>query len=58
MIAESHHVVLFDGWTNSGKAHYIAMEANTKEGTVKKTIPYPYFNGDNSLHSIRYNQVC
>jgi hypothetical protein len=59
MIAEAHHVVLFAGWADSTKSHYIAMEeANTKEGTVKKTIPYPYFNSDNSFHPIRFNNVC
>jgi len=59
MNCDSHHIVLFAGWANAEKTSYIAMEeANTAEGTVKKTIPYPYFNGDSCFHPIRYNSVC
>lgn len=59
MNCDSHHIVLFAGWTSSDKSHYVAMEeANTAEGTVKKVIPYPYFNSDNCFHPIRYNSVC
>lgn len=59
MNCDSHHIVLFAGWTSSDRTHYVAMEeANTAEGTVKKVIPYPYFNGDNCFHPIRYNSVC
>ena len=59
MNCDSKHIVLFAGWSNSSKTHYIAMEeANTAEGTVKKVIPYPYFKNDKCFHPIRYNNVC
>ncbi len=59
MNCASHHVVLFAGWNDGGKTQYIAMEeANTAEGTVKKVIPYPYFNGDTCFTPIRFNSVC
>lgn len=59
MNCPGRHVVLFAGWSDSGKTHYVSMsEANTAEGTVKKIVPYPYFNGDACFKPIRYNSVC
>lgn len=56
---DSKHIVLFAGWTNSSKTHYIAMEeANSATGTVKRVTPYPYWGGDSCYHPIRYNSVC
>ena len=56
---DSQHIVLFAGWTDSSKTHYIAMEeANSATGTVKRTTPYPYWGGDSCYHPIRYNNVC
>jgi hypothetical protein len=56
---DSRHIVLFDGWTDSSKTHYTAMEeANTATGTVKRVTPYPYWNSDTCFHPIRYNNVC
>ena len=56
---DSRHILLFAGWANSGKTEYIGMEeANSSTGTIKRTIPYPYFGGDSCFHPIRYNEVC
>lgn len=58
IICESSHVVLFAGWSDSTKSHYIAMEeANSQTGTVKRVTPYPYWS-TGCYHPIRYNGVC
>lgn len=59
MNCDSEHIVLFAGWTDSTKTHYVIMEeANTQEGTVKKVVPYPYSYNPGCFHPIRYNNVC
>jgi hypothetical protein len=56
---DSEHIVLFAGWTDSGKTHYVAMEeTNPNEGTVKRVTPYPYWSNVGCFHPIRYNAVC
>ncbi len=53
------HILLFVGWTDSRKTHYIAMEeANSRVGTVKRTVPYPYWGGDTCFKPIRFKNVC
>lgn len=59
MNCDSRHIVLFAGWADGGKTQYVAMEeANSATGTVKRNIPYPYYNGDTCFHPIKYNGVC
>lgn len=59
MNCDSEHIVLFAGWTDSAKTHYVIMEeANTQEGTVKKVVPYPYSYNTGCFHPIRFNNVC
>lgn len=59
VICESKHVLLFAGWSDSSKTHYIAMDlASASGGSGKKIIPYPYYNGDSCFHPIRYHGVC
>lgn len=57
--AESRHIVLFGGWTNSSKTHFYSLEeANTRKGTIKRVVPYPYFAPSQGYHPIRYKNVC
>ena len=59
MICEEHHVVLYAGWADSAKTHYIGMEeVDPARGTIKRAIPYPYFSNTTCFHPIRYNNVC
>jgi hypothetical protein len=56
---DSEHIVLFGGWTDSEKTHYIAYEETRPgEGTVKRATPYPYWYNTGCFHPIRYNNVC
>lgn len=56
---DSEHIVLFAGWSDSSKTHYIAMEETRPgEGTVKRVTPYPYWSNQGCFHPIRYNNVC
>lgn len=56
MNCDSRHIVLFAGWTDGSQSKYVAMEeANSQTGTIKSTIPYPYWNSDSCFHPIRYN---
>jgi len=55
----AEHVVLFGGWADSQKSHYIAFEETRPgEGTVKRVTPYPYWYSQSSFHPCRYNSVC
>jgi len=59
LLYAAEHVVLFDGWTDSGKTHYTAYEETKPgEGTVKRTTPYPYWYSQSDFIPHRYNSVC
>lgn len=59
IICEAEHVILFGGWTDSTKTHYVGYEeANASEGTIKRVTPYPYWYHTDCFHPIRYNSVC
>lgn len=59
LLCESEHVVLFGGWTDSTKTHYIAYEETRPgEGTVKRATPYPYWSSTSCFHPVRSNNVC
>eukprot|EP01117_Protostelium_nocturnum_P001814 TRINITY_DN1228_c0_g1_i1.p1 TRINITY_DN1228_c0_g1~~TRINITY_DN1228_c0_g1_i1.p1 ORF type:complete len:151 (+),score=40.63 TRINITY_DN1228_c0_g1_i1:234-686(+) len=54
------HVILFGGWENESKTHYYAFEeVNTKLGTKKRLIPYPYWSdaSPQKFHPRRYKNV-
>lgn len=56
---DSEHIVLFAGWSDSSKTHYVAMEETRPgEGTVKRVTPYPYWSNQGCFHPIRYNNAC
>lgn len=58
ILCEGHHVILFAGWSDSSKSHYVAMEeASPTYGTIKRVVPYPYFD-TSCYHPVRYNSVC
>jgi hypothetical protein len=53
------HIVLFAGWADSTKSHYTGMEeANSSTGTVKRTIPFPYWSDTGCYKPYRSNTVC
>jgi len=59
LLNSAEHVVLFGGWTDSAKTHYVAFEETRPgEGTVKRTTPYPYWYDTNLFLPYRYNAVC
>jgi len=59
LLCTSEHVVLFGGWTDSGKTHYTAYEETRPgEGTVKRETPYPYWYNTGCFHPYRYDHVC
>jgi len=59
LLDRSEHVVLFGGWTDSAKTHYVAYEETRPgEGTVKRTTPYPYWYNTNLFLPYRYNAIC
>lgn len=56
---QTHHVVLFVGWTDSSKTHFTGYEeANPSKGTVSEVIPYPFWDTQDCYHPIRYKSVC
>lgn len=56
---DSEHIILFAGWTDGTKSHFIGMEETKPgEGTVKRSTPYPYWYNTGCFHPIRYNNVC
>lgn len=50
------HVVIFGGWANSAKTKYTAYE-QTRPHTLKRTVPYAYFNNSGSYVPYRYKNV-
>eukprot|EP01089_Gocevia_fonbrunei_P001997 TRINITY_DN11952_c0_g1_i1.p1 TRINITY_DN11952_c0_g1~~TRINITY_DN11952_c0_g1_i1.p1 ORF type:complete len:323 (+),score=66.29 TRINITY_DN11952_c0_g1_i1:136-1104(+) len=59
LLCASEHVVLFGGWTDSTKSHYVAFEETRPgEGTVRRVTPYPYWYNTACFKPYRYNSVC
>lgn len=59
MKCETKEVLLFYGWASTDMKTYIGVElATSAEGTVKKVIPFPYFNNNLCYMPIRFNSVC
>lgn len=59
ILCPSTHVVLFAGWADSSKSSYSGMEeANSSTGTVRRTIPYPYWSDQGCYRPVRSNTVC
>jgi hypothetical protein len=59
LLDAAEHVVLFAGWADGSKSHYISMEETRPgEGTVKRTTPYPYWYNTAAFIPYRYNNVC
>jgi len=55
----AEHVVIFGGWSDSSRSHYIAYEETRPGvGTVKRVTPYPYWYSTNAFIPYRYNSVC
>ncbi|WP_424217673.1 FG-GAP repeat domain-containing protein (plasmid) [Streptomyces sp. BI20] len=50
------HVVLFERWTDSSKTSYIGIE-QTPPHTVRREIPYAYFNNASSYIPYRYDNI-
>ena len=58
LLCPGTHVALFVKWTDSNKTSYISMEdANSRIGTVKRTVPYPFFDNIKCYYPIRYKNV-
>ncbi|WP_344461521.1 peptidoglycan-binding protein [Kitasatospora kazusensis] len=47
------HTVLFGGWTDSSRSHYLAYE-QTRPATRKRTTPYAYWSHSDSYLPYRY----
>lgn len=59
MNCESYHVLLFMGWSDSSKTHYIGLEESSSANcTVKRITPYPYWTHTDCFHPIRYHNIC
>ena len=59
LLCDSHHIVLFSSWSDSGKTHYVSMEEiDPQHGTLKRVNPYPYYSNTTCFHPIRFNSVC
>ena len=59
ILCASTHVVLFAGWADGSQSSYVGMEeANSSTGTVKRTIPYPYWSDQGCYQPVRGNNVC
>ncbi|GGW52105.1 peptidoglycan-binding protein [Streptomyces griseoloalbus] len=50
------HVVLFGGWTNSARSHYVAYE-QTRPHTRRITTPYAYWSNSARYVAYRYQGV-
>ncbi|MFI1170411.1 peptidoglycan-binding protein [Streptomyces melanogenes] len=50
------HVVLFGGWADASRTHYIAYE-QTRPHTKKRKTPYTYWNHSGSYVPYRYNGI-
>lgn len=44
MVNPSTHELLFHSWADSTKSHYVAIELGGSPGSVKYTIPWPYWS--------------
>lgn len=49
---------IFAGWADSSRSQYIGFELNSSARTIKRNIPYPYFQQQGCFRPIRYNDVC
>ena len=60
LVSPGTHIVLFVNWQDPAKkTSYVGMdEAGTSKGTVKRIIPYPFFDNKASYYPIRYNLAC
>lgn len=60
LICPGQHVTLFVEWTDvNRKTSYFGMEeANARLGTVKRIIPYPFFDNKECYYPIKFNNVC
>lgn len=54
------HIALFLQWGYDDHSEYIGIELSnsTGLGTIKRYIPYPYFNGDTCFYPIQYSDIC
>lgn len=57
LLARDRHVVLFAGWANSAHTKYVAYEQTGSVGSVRRVIPYPYYNGYGRYVPRRYPGV-
>lgn len=44
MVNPGAHELLFHSWANSDKSSYIAIELGGSRGSIKYTIPWPYWS--------------
>jgi len=59
LLDRTEHVVIFGGWSDSSKSHYVAFEETRPgEGTVKRITPYPYWYNTAAFIPYRFNSVC
>lgn len=59
MNCDSYHILLFMGWTDNLKTHYVGLEESTSANSaVKRITPYPYWTHTDCFHPIRYNNIC
>jgi hypothetical protein len=57
LLCASEHVVFFGGWVDS--ANYIGYEETQPgQGTIKSSVPYPYWYNTACFLPYRYNSVC
>jgi hypothetical protein len=55
---DAGHVVIFEAWANDARTAYVGIEqAGDTMSTVRRTIPYPYFNNNTSFLPWRYNKI-
>ena len=54
------HELLFDGWTDSSKSTYWGIEMSGSIGATRRSIPWPYFPGQNPSCYVfcRVNKAC
>jgi len=57
LLCTSEHVVLFGGWVDSD--NYIGYEETQPgQGTIKSSVPYPFWYNTACFQPYRFNSVC
>jgi hypothetical protein len=53
----TRHVVLFEGWANPQRTHYLGHEQCSGLGTVRRTLVYPYDTRPRGFRPYRLDHV-